>query len=213
MTSIMVRRAGVSGKVYAIEPHPETRKLLSESAALWACSPLPCASVELIPMALSNTSGTAFLEEPEGFQANSGLARISRIGGRCAQQDRAVDTRTFDDLFGKVGKVRVVKVDVEGHEDEVLEGMGNSLASGSIDFIVFEEFRPLPSPACDTLREFNYSTYLIDRDFWGPKLVPTCQSPNQIIGESTNVLAVHSDQSLEGLRSPEWRCLRSRGGP
>jgi FkbM family methyltransferase len=205
MTSLMARRSGTRGKVYAIEPHPESRSFLSQSAALWAASRLRCARVEILPLALSNASGPAFLEEPEGFAVNSGLARVSREAGLGT---RAIETTTFDNLFGDLGKVRTVKVDVEGHEDEVLDGMRSALARRSIDFIVFEEFRPLPSPACITLEEFGYSTYLIDRNFWGVKLVPTHLAPEAIENEPTSVLAVHPGQDLSRLQQKGWRCLR-----
>jgi FkbM family methyltransferase len=211
MTSLMARRAGALGRVYGIEPHPETRQLLSKSIALWPRSPLACAKVEILPLALSRASGTAFLEEPEGFEVNSGIARISRNAERDVGRGGVVEVRTFDELFAHVGKVRLVKVDVEGHEDDVFGGMRSSLATGSIDFIVFEDFRPLPSAACHALEDFGYSTYLIDRDFWGPKLVPTFQRPKPIDGEPTNVLAVSSNQNLAGLEEAGWQCLRSRG--
>jgi FkbM family methyltransferase len=211
MTSLMARRAGVRGRVYGIEPHPGTRKLLVESAALWANSSLACAKVEVLPLGMSSRSGSAFLEEPEGFVTNCGLARILRNAEQGLRQARAIEVRTFEEVFGDGRKVRLVKLDVEGHEDEVFSGMRDSLASGSVQFIIFEEFRPLPSLACDMLKEAGYSTYLIDRNFWGPKLVPTFQRPKQIIGETTNVLAVRSDENLARLTEAGWRCLRSRG--
>ena len=49
-------------------------------------------------------------------------------------------TQTFDAVLGdrEIEHVRLVKIDVEGHEFQVLEGMEKSLTDGKIDYVVFE---------------------------------------------------------------------------
>jgi len=204
-TSLMAKRAGPRGKVYSVEPHPKTRGILEKNVELWMPQKLRSATVEIVPFALSGKASSVFLEEPADFEENWGIARISeRLDGKAGEM---VEARTFDELFHEFGKIRVVKVDVEGHEDDVFIGMTASLQSGLIENIVFEEFRPSPSPACFILQSYGYYTYLIDRTFLAPRLIPTGQSPRRIKGEPTNILAVKSERRLEELTSSGWRCL------
>lgn len=206
MTSLMAKRACASGSVSAFEPHPHTRARLGRNVREWSqCDP-DCARVEVLAFAVSSRTGTADLVEPASFEKNSGEARLLE-GGAEGQQAHQVDTVIFDQWFAKVPSIRLVKIDVEGHEDEVLAGMSRSLADGRIDYLIFEEMRTLPSPACEFVSDFGYRTYLIDRKFSGPQLIPTGDRPDTLVGEATNVLAVRGGEEIDFLRQPGWRCL------
>lgn len=205
MASLMARRVGPRGAVWAFEPHPRTRALLNESAEHWANSGLP---VQVVPFALCASAGTGFLHEPAGFEANSGIARLSQDIAEQGTAGHDVETVTFDQFFDPSLAFKLVKLDVEGHEDQVLKGMASAIAAGRIENIIIEEFRPLPSPASDFLSSQGYTVFMIDRTFYGPTLRPVESSPAGPPGEPTNLLATRTaDRALELVRPRGWRSL------
>jgi FkbM family methyltransferase len=210
MTSLMARRADSSGHVFAFEPHPLTRSLLEVNTLLWSQSTVSTAQVDVLPYAVSAESGQAVLHEPTHFSENSGVASLETRVADDEQPSLAisVETITYDKWARDLGPVRLVKIDVEGHEDHVLLGMKNSLQNKKIDFLIFEEFRGLPSPATDFLEDFGYQCFLIDRSFWGPILKKVSDRPTSLVGEATNILALHQPEDLKSLTEPGWSCLR-----
>ncbi|MBL9147513.1 MAG: FkbM family methyltransferase [Phycisphaerae bacterium] len=100
-------------RVVAFEPTPATADRLARSVALSGFG-----NVELERCALSNANGTAtFAIDPTHCGTN-------RIG--TGAQTLSVPMRRLDDLVAErgasFGRVSLAKIDVEGHECEVLEG-------------------------------------------------------------------------------------------
>lgn len=202
MTALMAHRVGADGLVSAFEPHPVTRAILQESVECWQAT----ARIEVLPYAVSGRAGTARLVEPEGFGANSGIAKIGAETGTGSGHD--IETVRLDAHFGAEARFKLVKIDVEGHEDAVIEGMTEMLAAGRIDHVIAEEFRPLPSPLCDRLAGFGYACFLIERDNGGPRLVPVAERPAQLQGEPTNILATRDPDLVAARIAPRgWHCL------
>lgn len=109
--------ASKASEVVAFEPNPETRTRLKENAELAA------GSIQTRPEALSNESGGGRLsstDDPaEGTHeiAESGETKVSRARG--------------DDLLGDVPPPDVIKIDIEGHEIQALEGMQDVISQAS----------------------------------------------------------------------------------
>lgn len=203
LTGIMAWRTGPNGKVTAFEPHPETRAILEESVTRWR--ELRCADVTVFPYALSATCGKGYLEEPPQFTSNSGVACLTdREKGDSGHE---VEVRTFDSLLSRSERFKIVKIDVEGHEDDVVAGMIATLGSSRIDHVVFEEFRPLPSPLCRTLAGYDFTAFLIERDLHGPRLVPVEEQPKRTPGETPNIYATRDMSVIDRLAQPGWQCL------
>lgn len=210
MTSLMAACAGPSGSVYAFEPHPKTQKLLERNAQRWrSMSSLATAEVTVSAKAVSSGAGNAILHEPGGFFANSGIASLEAV--RASKGDsggnHSVETISFDEWLGNRRTIRLVKIDVEGHEDAVFLGMQSALGTKRIDYLIFEEMRSLPSRATELLESFGYSCFLLDRSFWGPVLVSTKDAPRQLEGEATNILAMRASSGIERFMTKGWRCL------
>src|SRR4051812_37170978 len=90
----------------------------------------------LMQMALSNTSGIGLLKTTRDFAHNQGTA--------CLVHDRAdgeshyveVNLAQLDDYIEPTFQIGLMKVDVEGHELEVLHGTTNALRNHQIRDIV-----------------------------------------------------------------------------
>ncbi|MFP4126884.1 MAG: FkbM family methyltransferase [Alphaproteobacteria bacterium] len=204
LTAAMARRVGRGGSVVAFEPHPATRALLERSAERW--SSLGAAPVVVRAEALSSTEGTARLHVPEAFARNSGIARLVETGDGVD-----IPTTTFDRVFARDIKLKLVKIDVEGHEDAVVEGMRETLTDGRVEHIVFEEFRPLPSPLCMTLTTYGFEAFLIDTGIGGPSLLPVDGTHHAPSGRPPNVLATRSSRdALVRLQPRGFACLGAR---
>lgn len=209
MTSLMAVRAGPTGSVYAFEPHPNTRQKLQVNVESWQQSRYPTATVTVFPYAASVKSGKAALIEPDQFAANSGVATLGKLFNDEDQRSCVkVETISFDDWSSGLGQVRLVKIDVEGHEDSVLYGMEKSLGLHNIDCLVFEEMRPLPSPATKYLEQHGYTCHMIDRSFFGPSLIDVHDRPRKLRGEATNILATRQPDDAAMLSGGGWSCLR-----
>ncbi len=110
--------------VHAFEPMPATYQDLTGCVTQARLSDL----VTCHNLALSNADGEAFLQIPDGL--HSGIAEVSKSGGTTR-----IATRRLDSL-GLPGP-DFVKMDVEGHEIEVLNGAKEALKA-SRPFIIFE---------------------------------------------------------------------------
>ena len=182
-----------------------TFNVLKHNVELWNSN--PSGPVFISPYALSSRTGRAHLEEPEQFKSNSGLARLSSQADHGEGVD--VHTITFDEFFPNKPQCKLVKIDVEGHEDAVVSGMAETLKGHQVENMIFEEFRPLPSALCSKLREFGYQSYMIDRTFSGLRLKPVEGRPQTLRGEPTNVVAsLNPDELVAALKPRGWACLR-----
>lgn len=110
--------------VHAFEPVPATfQDLVSSTEQAGLSGVATCHN-----LALSSIDGEAFARIPDGL--HSGLAEISNSGGAAR-----IVTRRLDSL--ELPEPDFIKMDVEGHEFDVLNGAEETLKS-SRPFIIFE---------------------------------------------------------------------------
>lgn len=203
ITTLMMRR-NCHGAVISVEPHPTVFQELKRNVGLNSASQ-PACQVELHNIALGSAPGTGVLTEPGGFGSNRGVAYISALamegsGIRCSLE-------TLDGILAG-RNCRLLKLDVEGYELEVLKGASGSLASRSIEHIVFEDHNGAFSPVCELLRKFDYSIFQIDWTLRGPV---AGESLHTRAWESPNFLATLNRQEMfERCLKPGWECLRGR---
>jgi len=110
--------------VHAFEPMPATYNDLTSCVEQAGLSSL----VTCHNMALSSADGEAFIQIPDGL--HSGLAEVSNLGGTTR-----IATRRLDSL--SLLRPDFIKMDVEGHEIEVLNGAKETLKVAR-PFIIFE---------------------------------------------------------------------------
>ena len=141
-------------RVYAFEPVPS----LAEALA-WKFAP----RVVVRNIALSRESGTAILRIPILDDAPvTGLASLANGAAAAAVTEIAVQTRPLDEVFA--GDAGFIKVDVEGHEEAVLDGAAKTIARCRPRLLIeIEEGRVPGAPARihAFLRRFNYRGYFV----------------------------------------------------
>jgi FkbM family methyltransferase len=120
-TQQFVAKAGPTGKVVAFEPEPSCYAILQRD----------CASAIAVNVALSDQAGEGFMEAHP--QADAGTHHI--VGTR-TNTSIPIKLIAGDNYQGPYPNV--VKIDVEGFEDEVLSGMPRILADRRLRAIFIE---------------------------------------------------------------------------
>lgn len=167
MTSLAAVRAGPRGRVVAIEPHPTVFGLLSSNAEAWR-SDARLAPVELHRLALSDRAGSGRLFAGATFDQNMGLATLAgdATDGRDSEE---VELRRLDELMADA-PIGILKIDVEGHEPEVLRGARSLLERRLVRDIIFEDHEPYPSTATETVERSGYQLVSLTNDLGGLRL-------------------------------------------
>ncbi len=124
VSALLARWVGETGIVHAFEPVPETYELLQHNMRKTGLHQVVTHAV-----ALSSTRGKAQMalaEYPDGGR-NLYESRMARAGEQMGAMV-PVEQETLDAVAGSWGrKVSFIKIDVEGHELEVIRGATNTL--------------------------------------------------------------------------------------
>lgn len=129
-TLLAANRVGSAGKVIAVEPDPENLCLLDDNVRYNKFDRI----VQVIPRAASNRSGTVQLFR--GSRTNeSSLHPLDEV-----ESEISIKCVKLDQFVGEE-HVAVIKLDVEGHEIEALEGMEGAIRR-SDGLVVFIECNP-----------------------------------------------------------------------
>ncbi len=206
MTGLLARTVGSTGKVIAFEPHPVIAAKLREHVERWKAAPGAerLAAMDLREIALSENEGVLPLCLPEEFAGNRGTAFLGKEGAPGRIEAR-VRTRRLEDEVPPDARVGVMKIDVEGHELEVLRGAGALLAEERVRDIVFEEHALYPSPVSEFLEEAGYSIFLIRKGLLRPHLLPATAAPSEL----PNYLATRDvGRALRRMSTFGYRALR-----
>jgi len=155
-------KAGKLGAfVIAIEPNPIAFIQLLENIMVNNL----LGNIVPINVALSDQEGYGYLNVVN-THIPSGKAHLSSADMPGAKQVRLV---TFDSLILKKGLswVDIVKVDVEGHELQVLKGMKESLRKGLVNKLIIEVHTPVKERLPHIISIIKYYQYKIDGIYRG----------------------------------------------
>jgi FkbM family methyltransferase len=146
-TYSLCRAVGPHGKVIAVEPLPDLARMLSRAVRRLA---LP---VDVVHCALSSEEGEAELTVPmEHGERMAGFATLERRGPVKSARTFRVRLRRLDDLCRDViGRISFMKIDVEGHELQVLGGAGETVRRHRPNLLIEIEQRHSPVPIRQTL--------------------------------------------------------------
>ncbi len=124
---------GPSGKIIAYEPSRDNCILLNRNIEI---NGLNC-KVEVNNAAVSNRSGTSRFYLSSKYNLHT-LNPVSYKGGsKKRSEEKFIDVKTVDiyEILGKNRDIRFVRMDIEGHEVEVLDGILRAIG----DFMVYPD--------------------------------------------------------------------------
>lgn len=129
-----------SGHVVAFEPYPPNLEQLRENVDLNGNG------TRVVDVALSDTSGVMEFESPESRDVGHATGTVTTSNG---SDGHAVRTRTADRMIedGELPQPNVVKIDVEGSEPRVIEGMRSALEDEACRLVYLEIHLPKPERA------------------------------------------------------------------
>jgi FkbM family methyltransferase len=161
MYSWEVRKVCPLRKILAFEPDPKNIKLLEKTL-----NGANFENVEIYKCALSNRVGevTFFqdnLTSATGCVAGKDKPWIEQYLKGSANEIR-VKTETLDSVSLGEKTPSLIKIDVEGHEVEVLEGSRNTLSKAK-PLLIIESFPPKQSAVLSLLDKLGYKSIDADR--------------------------------------------------
>ena len=183
MTIPLARALGADGCVIAVEPVPYHARLLDSNLALNKLS-----NVEVHRVGCGAGPGRARIE-PFDPNAPGNFGQIilrpdvsdPPIGGAAVpdqEPDSIVSVVPLDTIVSPQSEVRLIKIDAEGMESEILEGAA-ALLSRCRPILYLENDRQDQSAALlDRLRALDYATW------WH---LPPLFRPNNFFGETRNL--------------------------
>jgi FkbM family methyltransferase len=197
-------RANYTGAVHAFEPLPSSfADLTSVVAQAGLDAQIVCHNI-----ALSDRTGIGYMRVLDGL--HSGIAKVTADGG-----DAEISLQRMDDL--KLEPPNVIKIDVEGHEGEVLAGGIRTLGRAR-PMVVFESWIKPEQPSStlsplillqDLGYAFFYPSWLVESDGYrygvsevGARegellnlaLIPFDAEQRFVLKPYANILACHRDK-------------------
>lgn len=128
---LFAKTVGPTGKVFAFEPEPTNFSVLEHNLELNNVS--TCCTC--LAKAISDSTGSTELYMSEENKGDHTLVPLAE------RQAIRINTSTFDD-FVRIEiperRIRLVKIDVQGHELKVLSGMRNSLIQNNVENLIVE---------------------------------------------------------------------------
>ncbi len=136
---IEAREVGEEGRVYAIEPSPGSFTLLKRNIEVNGFSDV----VQAYNMAISDRSGKARLYLSERWNLHT-MLHPEEFLSAYHEVDRYVEvsTTTLDDFLADKKPVDLMRMDVEGCEIEVFDGMTKTLRNGNSPRKILFETHP-----------------------------------------------------------------------
>lgn len=131
--SLVTKALNPTAKVYAFEPLPKAIEYLNYNLQINHFD------VIVIPKAASNFNGKAVVFLMEGYDfCTSVTVNKSLLSASTPQKELKIETITLVEFIhqNKLQRIDLIKIDVESHEPEVLEGMGEYLDKFKPDLLI-----------------------------------------------------------------------------
>ncbi len=125
VTRLLSRCVGPGGCVHSFEPVPDTFEILASNVHC-----LRLKNVRPYPFGLSDRNGPAAMAIPQYADGGENLyeSRLAEKGAAPDERAVRVELRRLDDLLASnPGRIAFLKIDVEGHELQVVEGASETI--------------------------------------------------------------------------------------
>ena len=167
--TLFAAKACPDGEVIAFEPYPPNLGLLKQDVARNQLQ-----NVEIVDMALSDSVGSIEFSQPDKDDVGYGSSAIEATESEATIE---APTTTGDQLIadGEIPAPSVVKIDVEGSEPLVLEGLETTLSASSCRAVYcevhlpgadkrpsVEDFGSSPEDIRNRLKEFGFTVKVLD---------------------------------------------------
>jgi len=158
-TLLASRRVGPNGRVLAFEPVPSMRERLRANLSLNGST-----NVAIHDIALSNRAGEHLFHE--GPPGHKGLSSLRSLDNEAVTF--SVKTMPLDELLGDKFAISLIKIDVEGAEQLVVDGMRRLLARQKPDIVIevtdnyLAAFGHNAVALCRSLSDMGYRMYCIE---------------------------------------------------
>jgi FkbM family methyltransferase len=201
ITSLCSYKTGAQGKVWAFEPNPIVLTRLTKNIRH---NHYP--NTTMYPFALSDSNKEGYLELPDAFTYNQGVAYVKN--GTHSTNAIKIELRKLDDLVASGAIIDVLKMDVEGHELTVLNGAEKIIRNKQITNIVYEDHAPYPSHLAEFLTGKGYTIYRMEKG-WLNLILKNPSAESSINGwEPTNYLATLDKDTLKKkMKGVFYKCL------
>lgn len=144
------------GHIYAFEPNRLIHELFSRSIHLNGLKN----QIELLNIGASDQTGELVLSVPEGHAGGASVVLVGSNPG-----DQRIMVRRIDDVLRELPAFHIAKIDVEGHELNVLRGMIELLGRSPDAVLVFEKLvgnAGLEADLMEILSNLGLKIYRID---------------------------------------------------
>ncbi len=219
MTSIMAAKVTQTGKVYCYEPHPEIYQELLENITKWQES---FNWHHIIPqeIAISDKSGSNILTIPDGFDKNRGLSKINTNNNVLSKNESSlipkshlVSVSTLDQILelNQSFQIGVLKIDIEGHEFEALNGAQKLICQQKIRDIIFEEYNSYPNLVTNFLEKYGYTIFKAVGGFWGPIICsPKSQQTGRYWEPPCYLATINPARAVQRTKPWGWYSLHNQ---
>lgn len=196
VTMILSRLVGESGHVHSFEPNPTLQAYIDESLKFNRIS-----NVSLHRFALGDAESILELSVPKGHTGMGSL--IQRGDLHTEAESFRVRVRPLSDVLEEIGvdRIRLIKIDVEGFEAQVIRGALRAFSASPPEAILMEHHpSPVPTnehPAIVPLMEMGYDFYQIPQRFLRVLLVHLDTEISTHMGH--DLLAIHRGSTFEEI--------------
>ena len=209
MTSVLAARvSSISGGcVWAFEAHPEIFSELKHNVNQWQEQLKRNVQFCIKNVAISEQEGKVQLQIPDSFTTNRGLASVVTTD-EVTDKSIILESCSLDSLFPETEQIGVMKLDVEGHELQVLKGAKKLLQQQRIRDCVFEEHNEYPTPITTLFESMGYRVFRIHRNFAKPVILPPHSERARTNWQPTSFLATKNpERVISYFQKPGWQVL------
>jgi len=172
--SLLAKTINKDAKVYAFEPVKRVYDKLLKNISLNQYQ------IEAFEMAISNYSGKAIIYDPESEHTYTVTVNKNILPDSIKVRPVEITTKTLDDFIREndIKNIDLIKLDVETHEPEVLEGFSQNISMMKPSILIEILNDEIAVRIEALVKDLGYLYYAIDEEKGIKKVAVLKQSPS-----------------------------------